>query len=522
MGYKTVVNQSQSVVSSAFDSMFAAKPQASSSSSNTFESYLGSAQSTNQEQQKVQAERKAENKNNNNKSNNVNQAEKQERQQSKPYQKKAAEQADNNRAEKQASAGDDTKKVAENNTKPAETTKAEKPSESAQKNAEPVEEMEAVKKIAEALGMTPEAVMQILNSLSMTVKDLADQANLSKFMQAAFDLSSPAELLNVPNIKELFAVVKEAASEVSEASAKTPQTAQFVEADGKFNLAQPLESETAIEATDKTVVKQAVETEQTNQTVPVETTDTTKAAEVSAKPAVAAASVQTTETEQAAPQANEEQPQPVAPSQTAQNSTSGGSQQFNQNNGNNDVLGETLGNSLSDGIPANVQANQQVSTTFTEAAQKASATPRASVDHTEILNQVLDRIKVEFRGNVSEIKMTLRPESLGEVSMKLSVENGIITAQFLAENQRVKETLESNFNQLRDALQKQGIEVSSLSVSVGSERGNQMLGEFQKGRSQAAMRIKSINKGLQAEGEAEAEIEEAPMAVEENVANFFA
>jgi flagellar hook-length control protein FliK len=50
---------------------------------------------------------------------------------------------------------------------------------------------------------------------------------------------------------------------------------------------------------------------------------------------------------------------------------------------------------------------------------------------------------------------------------------------FVAENQRVREIIESNFNQLRDALEEQGVQVSDLSVSVGGdeaeERMNQLL-----------------------------------------------
>jgi len=93
-----------------------------------------------------------------------------------------------------------------------------------------------------------------------------------------------------------------------------------------------------------------------------------------------------------------------------------------------------------------------------------------NVDVYQIIRQIKDGIQAEtLGGGVSELKLTLKPESLGEVSLRLLSDNGIVTARFTAENQRVKEIMESNFNSLRDNLNGQGINVSQLSVSVGQQ-----------------------------------------------------
>ena len=42
----------------------------------------------------------------------------------------------------------------------------------------------------------------------------------------------------------------------------------------------------------------------------------------------------------------------------------------------------------------------------------------------------------------------------------------------IAENHAVKQTIENNFNQLRDAMSEQGLKVDSFSVSVGGESEN--------------------------------------------------
>ena len=67
----------------------------------------------------------------------------------------------------------------------------------------------------------------------------------------------------------------------------------------------------------------------------------------------------------------------------------------------------------------------------------------------------------------------LKPDNLGKVTMQISVENGNISAKFLAESQKVKEILESNMQELKDQLAKQGMAVQEMSVSVGNDNREQ-------------------------------------------------
>jgi len=104
----------------------------------------------------------------------------------------------------------------------------------------------------------------------------------------------------------------------------------------------------------------------------------------------------------------------------------------------------------------------------------------------------MSQVKVtNFGGNVAEMRMTLRPESLGDIVLRVMTQNGIVTAQFEAENQRVKEALEAHFSQLRNALEEQGLTFSELSVSVRQEKGS--ASEFERGRQSTRHRMNSIN-----------------------------
>lgn len=86
-----------------------------------------------------------------------------------------------------------------------------------------------------------------------------------------------------------------------------------------------------------------------------------------------------------------------------------------------------------------------------------------------ILEQFIEKAQVIVDEKGSEMSLQLKPNNLGNLSMKIAVEKGIVIANIVAENQIVKEVLESNFNVLRDALNEKGFAISELNVSVGQD-----------------------------------------------------
>lgn len=92
-----------------------------------------------------------------------------------------------------------------------------------------------------------------------------------------------------------------------------------------------------------------------------------------------------------------------------------------------------------------------------------------NITKADFVNQIVKKADIVLREGHQEMVMKLEPESLGKLNLKIIMENGQITAKFVAESQQVKEVLESSFNQLKDALQEKGVNVQSFSVSVGQE-----------------------------------------------------
>ncbi|GGH17624.1 flagellar hook-length control protein FliK [Paenibacillus segetis] len=88
----------------------------------------------------------------------------------------------------------------------------------------------------------------------------------------------------------------------------------------------------------------------------------------------------------------------------------------------------------------------------------------------------MDIVKLQ---GISEAKISLYPEHLGQVDVKITMRDGQMIAQFVTETALAKDSLEQQMGQLRSALQAQGLQVSKLEVTQNSSLSSHM---YQDGR----------------------------------------
>ncbi len=84
----------------------------------------------------------------------------------------------------------------------------------------------------------------------------------------------------------------------------------------------------------------------------------------------------------------------------------------------------------------------------------------------EILTQVVEQIKVMVKPEQTGMEITLNPEYLGKVNLSVVMKEGVATANFIVQNEMVKEALQSQMQVLRDNLEQQGLKVESIEVTV--------------------------------------------------------
>jgi flagellar hook-length control protein FliK len=73
-------------------------------------------------------------------------------------------------------------------------------------------------------------------------------------------------------------------------------------------------------------------------------------------------------------------------------------------------------------------------------------------------------------GGEGEIRLVLKPESLGSVRVRISINNNSIEGRIVVENNSVKELFDASLDNLKASLKQEGFQSASLEVAVGNQR----------------------------------------------------
>ncbi len=105
-----------------------------------------------------------------------------------------------------------------------------------------------------------------------------------------------------------------------------------------------------------------------------------------------------------------------------------------------------------------------------------------------IVNQVVEQIKVTMGKEMTNMQLQLNPESLGKVLVSVTSNHGVMTANFTVQSEEAKEALQSQMFALREALESRSlkvdaveVEVSDFTFSQSSQADSQNQKEFEKG-----------------------------------------
>ncbi|MGN0375956.1 MAG: flagellar hook-length control protein FliK [Butyrivibrio sp.] len=91
------------------------------------------------------------------------------------------------------------------------------------------------------------------------------------------------------------------------------------------------------------------------------------------------------------------------------------------------------------------------------------------VNPADIINQMIDSIRLNVTADTTRMELLLTPESLGKINLTVSSKEGVITASITAENENVKAVIESQIVQLKEALNGQGLKVTDVEVAVAGQ-----------------------------------------------------
>ncbi|MEW6007069.1 MAG: flagellar hook-length control protein FliK, partial [bacterium] len=82
------------------------------------------------------------------------------------------------------------------------------------------------------------------------------------------------------------------------------------------------------------------------------------------------------------------------------------------------------------------------------------------------LYEIVQRADLELKEARTEMNIILKPEFLGKLNMKLTMNEGILDTKFTVGNPHLKELIETNLNDLRETFSQLEVEVGNIEVSI--------------------------------------------------------
>ena len=323
-------------------------------------------------------------------------------------------------------------------------------------------ENQTINIVADILGILPLALEELLDAKNLTLYDLLDGTALHDIVKYVFGAQTGADLLEVPGVEKVLQGLSNAMQSQSELLKQHGLLADV--ANDENNLLDTLLDQ----VTEGSLRGNSTSGERSLKVI-------NELSNLTLEEALANAEI-VSATEQ----------QIIKPATTTLNSV--------------------------EGVAQNITA-----TTETNFKPIAAPGPLTHTSPSEIIDQIKAKIAVDARGMISELRMMLRPEHLGNVTLRISIENGIMKAQFIAENEKVKEAIEAQLSELRDALLEQGLDISELSVAVGGDQRN-LMEEFLKEQEKSESRIQNLIKNAIEEEAILEEVEELDM--EDSVVSY--
>lgn len=166
------------------------------------------------------------------------------------------------------------------------------------------------------------------------------------------------------------------------------------------------------------------------------------------------------------PRENEEQMKVTAPSEKENPATDNG--QASKNDGSQTNHGE-----------AAVLNQNMTETVYVENAEGANSFS-SQLDVSNIIRQIVEFSKVTLTNTATTMEMQLTPEHLGKIYLEITSKEGVVSARITAQNEVVKEALESQIAELRQNMNQAGIKVEAVEVTVGSHEFERNLEENAK------------------------------------------
>ena len=306
---------------------------------------------------------------------------------------------------------------------------------------------ELISTVAEDLNVSEEDLIAAMENLGMVWTDLLNQQNLA---DVAIELNVSADSTELLLNSDFQNVLMDVNQILTDAAVNLGMDVnEFTDIVAQMTLVEP----------DEAAALNEVAGEALNSTV--QTTEEVETADNGTVKADVVTKTDAGQTKDNAYVVNENAVKSVDDDMDA----AGSSQDFTGNSDSDGKQADTEGNNgilFAQDTDANVMAELNADDV------NADYRPYMSTDTTELINQIVDNIRLNVSQDTTSIEMQLNPENLGRVYVHLSAKEGTVNAQFTATNEVVKEALEAQIVTLKENLNQAGVKVDAVEITVSS------------------------------------------------------
>lgn len=125
-------------------------------------------------------------------------------------------------------------------------------------------------------------------------------------------------------------------------------------------------------------------------------------------------------------------------------------------------------------------------------------TYQQAMDIQKVIDQIVESARVTISNDTTKMEMQLNPENLGKIYLEISSKEGNVSAKLVAQNEAVKEALQTQLADLKQNLNQAGVKVDAVEVTVSSHefeknldqnaKQQEQLGEQQESQEQSGRR----------------------------------
>lgn len=118
-------------------------------------------------------------------------------------------------------------------------------------------------------------------------------------------------------------------------------------------------------------------------------------------------------------------------------------------------------------------------------------------------SDIIQNVKYMIRNNVEELSIKIYPKELGELTIKIISEEGVMRAELKATSKETYNLLNSNLQEIKNNLQEQNIKIQEVSINIYNEDTTFFSGENRNSSNSQNSTAENATNGLYSEDEQE-------------------